>query len=174
MSRTRFRVNPHFIVAWMSRNRHGIWSLSDCNGTPTHNQLISKQTHSHLVKLAKWLSCVVSTLCHSKTCTWHDKNIQSNVSYRQVLTTQLNYLTSLAKWLSVRLRTKWLWAWVPLQSLKHQISPISSKKFLDIQATIECGFTPKRARDMIRIYSQMHCTDRYSQHSSMVECSFTK
>ena len=30
----------------------------------------------------------------------------------------LNYL---AKWLSVRLRTKWLWVWVQLQSLKLQI-----------------------------------------------------
>ena len=28
----------------------------------------------------------------------------------------------LAKWLSVRLRTKWLWFWVPSQSLKLQIS----------------------------------------------------
>ena len=30
----------------------------------------------------------------------------------------------------------------------------SSKEFLDIQATIECGFTLKRIRDMIRTYSQ--------------------
>ena len=30
----------------------------------------------------------------------------------------------------------------------------SSKEFLDIQATIECGFTLKRGRDMIRTYSQ--------------------
>ena len=35
-----------------------------------------------------------------------------------VLTTQLNHLASLAKWLSVRLRTKWLWVRVQLQSLK--------------------------------------------------------
>ena len=32
-------------------------------------------------------------------------------------------------------------------------APASSKEFLDIQATIECGFTLKRLRDMIRIYS---------------------
>ena len=30
----------------------------------------------------------------------------------------------------------------------------SSKEFLDIQATIECGFTLKRVRDMTRTYSQ--------------------
>ena len=29
----------------------------------------------------------------------------------------------------------------------------SSKKFLDIQATIECGFTLKRVRDMTRRHS---------------------
>ena len=29
----------------------------------------------------------------------------------------------------------------------------SSKEFLDIQATIECGFTLKRVRDMTRTYS---------------------
>ena len=34
------------------------------------------------------------------------------------LTTQLNHLVSLAKWLSVRLRIKCLWVRVPLQSLK--------------------------------------------------------
>ena len=42
-------------------------------------------------------------------------------------------------------------------------APASSKEFLDIQATIECGFTLKRVRDMIKTYSQMHRTDKYSQ-----------
>ena len=46
--------------------------------------------------------------------------------------------------------------------------PVSGKEFLDIQATIECGFTLKRIRDMIRTYSQMHCTDKYSQHTSII------
>ena len=39
---------------------------------------------------------------------------------------------------------------------------------LDIQATIECGFTLKRVRDMTRTYSQMHRTDKYSEHSSII------
>ena len=47
-------------------------------------------------------------------------------------------------------------------------APASSKEFLDIQATIECGFTLKRVRDMIKTYSQMHRTDKYSQHSSII------
>ena len=33
----------------------------------------------------------------------------------------LSHLDSLAKWLSVPLRTKWLWVRIPLQSLKLQI-----------------------------------------------------
>ena len=46
---------------------------------------------------------------------------------------------------------------------------VSSKGFLNIQATItECGFTLKHIRDMIRTYSQMHRTDKYSQHSSVI------
>ena len=55
----------------------------------------------------------------------------------------LNHLAkqaSVVKWLRVRLRTKWLWVRIPLQS---------SKEFLDIQATIECGFTLKGVRDTI-------------------------
>ena len=48
------------------------------------------------------------------------------------------------------------------------IAPVSSKGFLDIQATIECRFTLKRVRDMIRTYSQMHRTDKYSKHSSVI------
>ena len=63
----------------------------------------------------------------------HDKNIQSNTLHRYVLTTQLNYLACLAKWLSVCLWTKWLWIRVQLQSLKFQISHLlqarSSLKF---------------------------------------------
>ena len=33
--------------------------------------------------------------------------------------------------------------------------PVSSKEFLDIQATMECAFTLKHVRDMIRTYSQI-------------------
>ena len=36
-------------------------NISDCNWTWTHNHLVHKRTLDHLVKLAKWLSCVVST-----------------------------------------------------------------------------------------------------------------
>ena len=66
ITRTCFRVNPHCIVAWMSRNSlletYNIWKLSVWNGTRTNNHLVCKQTLlDHLAKLAKWLSYVVST-----------------------------------------------------------------------------------------------------------------
>ena len=72
----------------LGRSRREIWSLSDCNGTRTHNHLVLKRTVNNLAKLAKWLSCIVSTyLCdrvwvHSETCMWYDRNIQSNAPYR--------------------------------------------------------------------------------------------
>ena len=44
----------------------------------------------------------------------------------------------------------------------------SSKDFLGIQATIERGFTLKRVHDMIRTYSQLHRTDKYSEHNSVI------
>ena len=47
-------------------------------------------------------------------------------------------------------------------------APVLRKEFLDIQATIERRFTLKRIRDMIRTYSQLHRTGKYSQHSSII------
>ena len=43
------------------------------------------------------------------------------------------------------------------------ITGASSKEFLDIEETIECGFTLKRVRDMKRIYTQLHGADKYSE-----------
>ena len=40
-------------------------------------------------------------------------------------------------------------------TLPSDFVPASSKEFLDIQATIECGFTLKRVRDMTRTYSSV-------------------
>ena len=52
--------------------------------------------------------------------------------------------------------------------LNFIFAPALSKKFLDIQATIECGFSLKCVRDLIRKYSQMHGPEKYSQHSSII------
>ena len=47
------------------------------------------------------------------------------------------------------------------------IVPVLSKEFIDIEANIECRFTLKRVRDMLRTSSKIHRTDNYSQHSSI-------
>ena len=48
-----------------ARSRCEIWRWSDCNWTRTQNHLVLKRTLNHLAKLAKWLSCVLSTYLHS-------------------------------------------------------------------------------------------------------------
>ena len=58
---------------------------------------------------------------HYEKRLWHNMDIQSNVQYRFVLTTNFNQLAILVKWLSGTLRNKWLWVPVRLQSLKRQI-----------------------------------------------------
>ena len=86
MSPMHFRVNPHYISAWFSRNslfKSDIKSdvLSDCKKTETHNHLLCKQTLNHLAKMTKWLSYVVSNylygvfdsifvLCHIHVLEW--------------------------------------------------------------------------------------------------------
>ena len=83
-----------------------------CNWTRTHNYLVHKQTLNHLAKLAKCLSCVVSTClygafdcmflsCHKRVLEWIHTSVWLN------------------GW--VCLWTKWLWVRVQLLSLKLQI-----------------------------------------------------
>ena len=45
---------------------------------------------------------------------------------------------------------------------------VSSKGFFDIHPTIECRFNLNRVSDRIITYSQIHHTDQYSQHSSVI------
>ena len=91
---------------------------------------------------------------HSEMSTWCDKNIRSNAPYKEVLTTQISHLASWAKWLSVRLRTRWLWFESRYSHLTFIYRACLEQGFLDIQVTEECGFTVKHVRDMIRTYSQ--------------------
>ena len=58
------------------------------------------------------------------------------------------------KWLSVRLRTKWLWVRIPLLALKLKISRLlQARSSLTFRQIIECGFTLKLVRDLIITYS---------------------
>ena len=59
-------------------------------------------------------------------------------------------------------------------------SSVLNKEFLDIQANIECRFTQKHIRDMIKRYSHGHRIDKYLQYSPIIwpvwlngECLFT-
>ena len=60
--------------------------------------------------------------------------------------------------------------WLQLDSNPESLSSwTNTQPFdIDIQTTIECGFTLKRVRDMTRTCSQMHRTDKYSEHSSII------
>ena len=49
------------VKEFLAPNKGNIWSLSDCSGTRTHNDLVHKRTLNHLAKLTEWLSWVVST-----------------------------------------------------------------------------------------------------------------
>ena len=49
----------------LARSMSEIWSLSDCNSTRTHNNLVGKRKLKDLAKLTKWLSCVLSTYLYS-------------------------------------------------------------------------------------------------------------
>ena len=63
----------------LARNRHEIWSLSDCNRTWMYNHLVHKQTLNYLTKLAKWLSCVVSTYYNMPVLSKESLDIQATI-----------------------------------------------------------------------------------------------
>ena len=51
---------------------------------------------------------------------------------------------------------------------KHGIQELPHELPKELRVWIECGFTLKRVRDMIRTNNQMHRTVKYSQHSSVI------
>ena len=98
-----------------------VYELSGCGFVSSCNPL-NFRFHTCFKQGVLWNSDYYRVWIHSETCTWHDKNIQSNPPYREVLATQSNHFTSLTIKLSVFLRTNWLWVRVPLQSLGFQAS----------------------------------------------------
>ena len=65
----------------LAQSRREVWRLNDCCWTRTQNHLVLKRTLNHLAKLAKWLSCVLSTYlygvfncmflsCHVRVLEW--------------------------------------------------------------------------------------------------------
>ena len=57
----------------LARSRDEIWSLSDCNWTPTNNHLVHKRTLNHFARVAKWLSWLWVLICtvHLTICSCH-------------------------------------------------------------------------------------------------------
>ena len=64
-----------------AQSRCEVWILSDSNRTRTQNHLVRKRTLKHSGKLAKWLSCILSTYlynaldcmflsCHVRVSEW--------------------------------------------------------------------------------------------------------
>ena len=58
---SRVLCNNYRPICLLSNISKLIEKLIDCNWTQTQNHLVRKRTLNHLAKLAKWLSCVLST-----------------------------------------------------------------------------------------------------------------
>ena len=98
------------------------WYISASRKTSLKTAIIdlrnSSYTHIHVTSKSEfypepcnsWITLLLSD------CNW------TRTQNHLVRNRTLNHLASLAKWLSVRLRTKWFWVQVQLQSLKLQIS----------------------------------------------------
>ena len=71
VSRTRFRVNPHSIVAWMPKN-----SLLEAGARRRSH--LNFRFRTCFEQGVPWYSGSYRVWIHSETRTWHDKNIQSN------------------------------------------------------------------------------------------------
>ena len=68
---------------------------------------------------------IILSKCTCSTPSWYIKYYSFNSRRYDCNGTRTHNQPSMAKWLSVRLQTKWLWVWVPMHSLKLQISHLS-------------------------------------------------
>ena len=103
----------------LAERRREIWNLSDWNWTRTPALLVRKRTLNYLAKLAKWLSCVLSTyLYRAFDCMFFSRH------------------AGVSEWIHT------------LQSPECQETPCSKQaRNMKFKATIECGFTLRRVRD---------------------------
>ena len=103
----------------------------------THNRLVCIGTFTHIAKLAKWFSCVVSTyLCSAFDCLF--------LSYHRHVLECIYTLCCL---------------YIKDSAL------VWSKKVFEIQVTsADCRFTLKSVSDRVRTPNQWNHTDKYSQH----------
>ena len=104
---------------------------------------------------------VKKLLARSRRHTWSlsDSN-DIRAHYHLVRKRTPNHLTKQAKWLSCIVST-YLYGAFDCMLLSCHVC-------VSEWTTAECEFTLKRLGDMIIIYSQMHHTGKYSQHSSII------
>ena len=105
-----------------------------------------------------WHSGKYKVWIHSETRTWHDKNIQFHQYFRKpdkdacVFTVAFPSIPKkTTNQFREFLRKMLPWNLAPANNLDWKYTA----KGLDIQATIECGFTLKRIRNMTRTYNQL-------------------
>ena len=129
-------------------NRHDIWSLSDCNGTQTTNHL--SQRHNYWVYI-----CTV----HLSVCFYHvmctfqsESTLYSCLNVKELFTRNRRDIWSLNDCIIL-----------PVWRLFRARSFLEFRQLKSVDL-----WSVKRIRDMIRTLSQMHRTDKYSQHSSII------
>ena len=140
------------IREWVYRLKYRkVIQVSDSNEIWTHNRLICKRILKHLLKLAKWLSCVVSSYlygafdCMLLSChVWVFQRKSTLYSLSECQGTPCSKQTPYLKF-------KWQQRDSNSQPISSSVRLLSSLTF---RQTIECGFTLKVVRDMIITYSR--------------------
>ena len=91
MSRTPFRVNPHFKVAWMLRNVWLVWLncwvfVYELRGFGFESSCSHLNLRYHVCfgQGVPWDSGNYKVWIHSEKRTWHGKNKESNVQLNQI------------------------------------------------------------------------------------------
>ena len=125
----------------LARNRRDIWSLSDCYGTLLN----------HLAKLTIWLAWLVSPYVHDAfVCMFLSCHVPISEWIHTLYLPECQRIPCLKQ--ARYLKFKWL----------------RTSSSLTLEANIECGFTLKCVLGMVRTYSQMHCTHKNLQLTSII------
>ena len=158
------------VKEFLALSRHKICSFLACDWTRTHNHWVHKRTLYHFAIMAKWLRCVVSTYLYAAfDCMF----LTCQVCVSEWIRSKYSQPSSMIWPIGPK---GWVFVYELSGSgfesscshLNFIFQTALHKEFFDIQATIECGFTLKWVRHMIRTYNEMHRTDKYSQHSSII------
>ena len=93
------------LLELLGQSKHEMGSLSDCNWTWTHSQIVHKRTLNHLAKPAKWLSRVMGTyiMVHSTLCSCHityvfqrESTLYSSMNVKELLARNKRKIWSLS------------------------------------------------------------------------------